>query len=181
MNGFPLYTFDWRLGEHAHVIGLLVRERFRSGLWRVIRLLVISVLAVAAVGTVASGLLGDLASALRLGFLVILVGGMTFWFEKLTGRVRAWQVRRMDPAVRHPISLALEESGLRVITEAAETRLRWDGLHKVRETPDFFMFYYSPRIAYYLPKRVLSGQAEIDAVRASIQGRLPSEAPLEVE
>jgi hypothetical protein len=179
MNDPPVYTFDWQLREHAQVIGLLVRERFGSGVWRVVRWLVVIVLALATVVTVASALLGDFGSALRLGPLVILVGGMTFWFEKWTGLIRAWQVRRMDPAVRHPISHALEESGLRVIAKTAETRLSWDGLHKVRETPGFFMFYYGKRIAYYLPKRVVSGLDEVDALRAQILERLPPNVPFE--
>ena len=64
-----------------------------------------------------------------------------------------------------------------MITKAADTRLKWEGLHKVRETPDLFMFYYSPRIAYYLPKRALGDPTEVDQVRSLIQARLPSEVP----
>jgi hypothetical protein len=85
----------------------------------------------------------------------------------------------MDPAVRHPISHALEESGLRVITKAAETRLDWSGLHKVRETPHLFMFYYSKRIAYYLPKRVVGRDAAVAALRTLIRGRLPPDVPFQ--
>jgi hypothetical protein len=177
MSEFPTYSFDWQLREHAHVVRLLMQERLGSGIWRVMRWAVVIILALATVLAVASALLGDFGSALRLGPLVILVGGMTFWFETWTGWIRAWQIRRMDPATLHPLSLALEETGLRVITKAAETHLKWEGLHKVRETPDLFMFYYSPRIAYYLPKRAARGHDGIDAVRDLIKERLPSEVP----
>lgn len=180
MSESPVYTFDWRLKEHAHVTSLLVRERFQSGVWRGVRWFVVIVLALATVATLASALLGDFGSALRLGALVLLVGGLTFWFEKWTSLIRAWQVQRMDPAVRGPISHALEELGLRVITNAAEIHLKWDRLHKVRETPELFMFYYSRRVAYYLPKRVLGGQAGVEAVRDLISERLPPEVPFSV-
>ena len=175
MSEYPTYSFDWRLREHAHVVRLLMQERLGSGIWRVMRWAVVIILALATVLVVASALLGDFGSALRLGPLVILVGGMTFWFETWAGWIRAWQIRRMDPATLHPLSHALEETGLRVITKAANTHLKWEGLQKVRETPDLFRFYYSPRIAYYLPKRVVGGPAEIEDLRGLIRGRLPSE------
>jgi hypothetical protein len=177
MRDFPTYTFDWQLKEHAHVIALLMRERLESGAWRVVRWAVVIILALATVLAGASALLGDFGSAIRLGPLVILVGGMTFWFEKGAGWIRAWQVRRMDPAVLHPLSHAFEVTGLRVTAKAAETHLKWEGLHKVRETPDLFMFYYSPRIAYYLPKRAVGGPAEIGLLRDLVKERLPATVP----
>lgn len=179
MNNVPTYTFDWRLKEHAQVISILMRERLGTGLWRVARWIVIIILALATVVTLASAALGDFGSVLRLGPLVLLVGAMTFWFDRITARIRAWQVQRMDPAVRKPITHVFEESGLRVVTTAVETHLKWDGMHKVRETPDLFMFYYSERIAYYLPKRVVGGTSEVDEVRRQIRDRLPPSVPFE--
>jgi hypothetical protein len=177
MTEFPKHTFDWRLREHAHVIRLLVRERLGSGWWRVFRWVVIFVLAAAAAAAVGSLLLGDLASASRLLVLGLLVGVLTFRFPELTGWLRAWQVSRIDPAVKHPISHVLEESGLRILTNKAETHIRWEGLKKVRETSDLFMFYYSDRIAFYLPKRVLEGEADVAMIRRLVQERLPPEVP----
>ena len=175
MDDSPTYTFDWRLGEHAQVVTLLSRDRHKSGIWRVFRWSVVIVLAVATVATFASAFVGDFTSALQLGPLVVIVGGLTFWFEKWTGLLRAWQIKRLDPAVHHPITHAIETSSLKVTSKVAETRLKWEGLFKVRETPDLFLFYYSDRIAYYLPKRVIGGQEEVDRVRRSIrEKRCPS-------
>jgi hypothetical protein len=181
MTEFPIYTFDWRLREHAQVISLLVRERLGSGWWRLLRGVVICVLAVALIAAVGSVLLGDLASAGSLLILSLLVGGLTFRFPEWTGRIRAWQVSRIDPAIRHPISHVIEDTGLRVITNKADTRLRWGGLKKVRETSGLFMFYYSDRVAFYLPKRVLEGEAEVATVRGLVQERLPPEVPYQDE
>jgi hypothetical protein len=57
--------------------------------------------------------------------------------------------------------------------------LKWSGLHKVRETPDLFMFYYSKRIAYYLPKRVLPSEVEVEDLRDLIRRRLTPSVPIE--
>jgi hypothetical protein len=46
-------------------------------------------------------------------------------------------------------------------------------MHKVRETPDMFMFYYSQRFAYYLPKRALDSGDEADRLRTWIREQLP--------
>ncbi len=181
MTDFPTYTFDWRQEEHAHVISLLVRGRLESGWWRALKWTVICVLAAAVTAAVGSLLLGDPTSAGSLLVLGLMVGGLTFRFPEMTGWIRAWQVSRLDPAVQHPISHVLEESGLRIITNKADTRLRWEGFEKVRETSDLFMFYYSKRVAFYLPKRVLEGETEVTTVRCLVQERLPPEVPYQAE
>lgn len=181
MTDFPTYTFDWRLKEHAHVISLLVREKLESVWWRVLRWVVICLLAAALIAAFGSVLLGDLASAGSLVVLGLLVGGMTFRLPEWTGRVRAWQVTRIDPAVRHPISLSIEDTGLRVITNKADSHLRWGGLKKVRETSSLFLFYYSDRVAFYLPKRVLGDEVDAATVRGLVQERLPPDVPYQDE
>ena len=40
-----------------------------------------------------------------------------------------------------------------------------------------FMFYYSDRVAFYLPKRVLVGESDVVRVRSLVQERLPPEVP----
>ena len=61
------FSFEWRRAEHAEVTGLLVRERFRSGVWRILLGVIAMILVLAVVVVVASLVLGDLGSALRLG------------------------------------------------------------------------------------------------------------------
>jgi len=139
----------------------------------------IGFLTFATVVTGALAILGDMDSALRLALPLGLVWAMTLGFGWITGWIRAWQVQRQDPQVQHPLTHTFEESGISISTATVETNLKWGGLHKVRETQDLFMFYYSKRIAYYLPKRVLASPLEVDELRRLIKGRLPPSVPLE--
>lgn len=167
------YTFDWQPKEHAQVTRLLVREHFGSGIWRLAKWIVIGIVALAALLTVALIVLGDPAPAMRLAPLVILLTVLLSSFGSITGWLRARQVQRHDPNTRHPLNHTLDEAGFHARSYTANVDLRWDGLHKVRETPDLFLFYYSARLAYYLPKRALGGEAEAERLRAWIRAQLP--------
>ncbi len=179
MDSQPTYTFDWHRKEHAHVVRLLFQERCSSGAWRLAVWSLIGFLTFATVVTGALAILGDMDSALRLVLPLGLVWAMTLGFGRITGWIRTWQVQRQDPQVQHPLPHTSGESGLSVSTATVETNMKWAGIQKVRETPDLFMFYYSKRIAYYLPKRALAGPLVVDELRSLIKGRLPPSVPFE--
>jgi hypothetical protein len=147
------YTFDWRTDEHAGVTSLLVREQFDSGVRRAMKWGVVLVLALGAVVAVATALSGSLAEAMPLGFLVIAVAALVLAFGRLAGWIQAWQLKRHDPNVAHPITHSLDESGFHTL----------------------FMFYYSSRLAYYLPKRALPNLEEVVELRTWIRAQLPLE------
>jgi hypothetical protein len=166
MNSDPrAYTFDWRADEHARVTSLLVREQFDTGFRRAMKWGVVIILVLGAFVAVATAIAGSLAEAMPLGALVIAVAAL----------VLAWQLKRTDPNVAHPITHSLDESGYHVSSRTTDVDLKWEGLHKVRETTDLFMFYYSSRLAYYLPKRALPNPEEVAELRAWVRARLPLE------
>ena len=47
--------------------------------------------------------------------------------------------------------------------------MRWDALVEAAETDEFFLFYYSKKCAYYLPKRVVGGPEDQAVLRAFIR------------
>lgn len=171
------YTFDWRADEHARVTSLLVREQFGTGVRRVMKWGVVVVLVLGTVVAIATAIAGSLAEALPLSSLIIAVAALILAFGRLAGWIQAWQLKRHDPNVAHPITHSLDATGFHVRLRTTDIDLRWDGLHRVRETPDWFMFYYSSRLAYYLPKRALPGPEEVAELRAWVQTQLPSEVP----
>lgn len=171
------YTFDWRSDEHARVTSLLVREQFGSGVRRAMKWGVVVVLVLGAVVAVATAVAGSLAEALPLTSLVIAVAALVLAFGRLAGLIQAWQLKRHDPNVGHPITHSLDETGFHVRARTTDIDLRWGGLHRVRETPDWFMFYYSSRLAYYLPKRALPDPEEVAELRAWIRTQLPPDVP----
>jgi hypothetical protein len=170
------YTFDWRADEHARVTSLLVREQFGTGVRRAMKWGVV-VLLLGAVVAIATAISGSLAEALPLSSLVIAVAALVLAFGRLAGWIQAWQLKRHDPNVAHPITHSLDEAGFHVRARTTDIDLRWDGLHRVRETPDWFMFYYSSRLTYYLPKRALPDPEGVVELRAWVRTQLPSEVP----
>ncbi len=167
------YTFDWRPEEHGRVTSLLVREQFGAGIRRVMKWGVLGVVILGALVATAAALSGGPAEAWPLGFLVIAVAALVLGLGRLAGWIQAWQLKRHDPNVAHPITHFLDESGYHISTRTTDIDLRWDGLHKVRETPEWFMFYYSRRLAYYLPKRALASREEVAELRTWIRAQLP--------
>ena len=174
------YTFDWQRDEHAKVVGILVRELFSTGFRRVLKWLVAAILVVEGIYVVVMVALGELQHVLVLIGLLAVVIPLAIMFYRITGQVRAWQLGRADPNVKHPIKHTLDEAGYHIVTHTATIDLKWDGLHKVRETPDFFLVHYSRHYAYYLPKRVL-GSEDVDAVRSLIRERLPESVTYETD
>ncbi len=169
------YTFDWCTDEHSRVTSLLVREQFGSGIRRAMKWGVVVVLVLGAVVAIATAVSGSVAEAMPLASLVIAVAVLVLAFGRLAGWIQAWQLKRHDPNVAHPITHSLDESGFHVSTRTTDMDLKWGGLHKVRETPDLFMFYYSSRLAHYLPKRALPNPEEVTELRAWIRAQLPPE------
>ncbi len=168
------YTFDWQRREHAKVVSLLLRELFSTGFRRVLKWLVIFILLIEGLYVVVMVALGDIRSVLVIIGILAVVVPFALAFYRITGYIRAWQVGRLDPNVAHPVTHVIDESGYHVVTRTATVDLNWSGLHKVRETRDFFLIYYSRHYAYYLPKRVIGSEELEEAVRVAIRERLPA-------
>lgn len=169
------YTFDWRRDEHAEVSTFLVRAMFGSGVARAFRWIAFAAIAGAVLLAVTAAAAGDAGPALRLGPLTIAVLVLLLGFGRITGWLRAWQLSRNDPNVADPFTFAFFDDHLTIRLKTLRSDLAWDGLHAVGETPTMFLFYYSPRAAYFLPKRAVGGEAA--ELRAWIRGRLPGRVP----
>jgi hypothetical protein len=171
------FTFDWRPKDHARVTSLLLSEQVARGIGRILKVAIAVFLVFAAVVTAATAISGDLTSTLQLGPLVIIVAVLTSKFPEITGRIQAWRVGRSDPNVDHPMVHTFGPAGLRVGMHTVDAELKWAGMHKVRETSDMFLFYYSERLAYYLPKRAVEGPEVAAELREWIRGHLPPAVP----
>ena len=70
-----------------------------------------------------------------------------------------------------------DDVGLHIGMRTIDAQLKWAGMNRVQETPEMFLFYYSRRTAYSLPKRIL-GSADASADLADwIRTRLPPDVP----
>jgi YcxB-like protein len=166
-------TFSWEAAEHAEVVRLLVREQMRRGLWRAVKWLVRGVVALAWLVVALTIWAGDWRSLKTLLPLLLVATVLLIGFGRITGWLRAFQIRKTDPNVGHPFTYEFRDSGLRLTLHTATSELRWGGMARIRETADMFLFYYNPRTAYFLPKRAVGPRSEIEALRGWIRLRLP--------
>jgi len=91
----------------------------------------------------------------ELWYLAILPGAVFIGLPLLQLRAAFTHLRQHRvPHTAHTISVS--EQGVRASCVAAASEVRWEALHKVVETGEFFLFYYAPKCAFYLPKRALS-------------------------
>jgi hypothetical protein len=171
------FRFDWRLKEHARVTSLLLTEQVNRGIGRIFKWSIAVFLVLASVVTAATAIAGDLASTLQLGPLVIVVAVLTSKFPEITGWLQAWRVGRSDPNVGHEFVHTFGPAGLRIGMHTVDAELKWAGMHEVRETADMFLFYYSERLAYYLPKRVVAPPEVATELPQWIRARLPPSVP----
>ena len=72
----------------------------------------------------------------------------------------------------------LNEEGVRAGCDAMTTEVRWDALHRACETREFFLLYYSPKCAFYFPKRSLGGAGGEAEARRAIHRHLGERARL---
>jgi hypothetical protein len=81
------------------------------------------------------------------------------------------------PSFRHPQTYEFSERGLAMSNPLASSALRWEGIVRVRETSEFFLFYFSKRYAYFLPKRVFRNASEEAELRAFVASHVHASAP----
>lgn len=92
--------------------------------------------------------------------------------------IQRWQYRRayaQTPSLRLPQVYRFTDDSLEMVNDLARAEMRWDALVEAAETGEFFLFYYSKKCAYFLPKRVVGAedaQAELrEFVRARVNDR----------
>lgn len=95
------------------------------------------------------------------------------WFVVLfpfTNAIQVWSVRRRNRIVGGEQTFAVGDEGIRMSGAHWDGSVRWDAVVRVVETSSFLLFYFSPRFAYYVPKRVMSA-ADLASVRALVAER----------
>jgi hypothetical protein len=173
-------TCDWRVREHAEVTGLLVQELFSRGIWRVAKWVVVAIVTFAVAVAIVLIAAGEGREAAPLIPLLIIICAILLRFSWLTGWIRARQTRGHDPNINDPFTQIYSEDGLHVATRTASADLKWSGMFKVRETRDYLLFYYSRRMAYYLPKRAVPNDEDLAELRSRIRAWAP-ETPVELD
>lgn len=107
-----------------------------------------------------------------------LLMALYFWlFSWIAVKWAARQQEKQRPDFAHPLSGALDESGYVCESFSGTTRLKWDGVRRVVETPEFLLLYIMKQYAYYLPKRAIPAD-DLAAVRRLLREQLGDRAVL---
>ena len=112
-------------------------------------------------------------------WLLGLVALFLLTLQLLTPRIQRRQLRRAyadTPNLRGPQVYQFSDAGLAITGGAATTTLGWDSFVAVAETDEFFLFFYSKRCAYYVPKRAIGKGIYQSALRALLRSQLGSRA-----
>lgn len=120
-------------------------------------------------------LTGDvpLTSLWPYGVILVLIGA----FFALTPAILRRQVRRaiaQTPSLREPQTYEFTDAGVRMTNPLAAAELRWGAVIEAAETEEFVLLYYSPKCAYYVPKRIIGPR--LDELRAYLHARLAARA-----
>jgi YcxB-like protein len=102
-----------------------------------------------------------------------------FWVVFLPVSQR-WAARRLpkrDASVRGPQERTVDADGFHSRGNGVALDVPWHAMLRGVESDEFFLFFYSKQLAYYLPKRVLSS-TQIGEVRAMMRSGLGGRARL---
>lgn len=113
--------------------------------------------------------------------LIIYVGLLIAFaaFTAFLPAIRRWQVGRFyrdTPSLAGPQRYEFSDAGIAISNANASNLIRWSAITEAAELPDVFLLYYSKKCAYYVPKRVIPTEAEIDALRALLHANLGARA-----
>src|SRR5579871_1675254 len=102
---------------------------------------------------------------------LVLLGGLLLMFVgfPLIHAQNVWQMRRRNRSVRGIHTFTVTPDGFESHGENFDVNLRWDAIHRVVETKEFFLLYFSATWAYFIPKACVSSSEQLQAIRGIIR------------
>ena len=161
------FSFRPTPAEHARAATIILRRK--RGFWIFIIVLVLVVVApvlfAALKGYPATRIVASLVPYL-------LIFGVLFLGMPLWQRWALQRVYRTTPSLQHEQTHEFSEEGFRLSNPLSNTLIRWDAFVDALETREFFLFYISPSIAYFLPKRAVPTHPELQELRVLLRAQL---------
>jgi hypothetical protein len=126
---------------------------------------------------------GDISqpSLLGLPLWVFLLLGPVFVFLllPLIHVMNVWQRRRNNASIRGVLTFTVSPEGFASHGETFDVRLRWEAIHRVTETREFFFFYVAAGAAHFIPKACITSPAELRTIRTIVRAALQERAELQ--
>jgi hypothetical protein len=112
-----------------------------------------------------------------LGFVALM--GVVGLIALIWPRLRKRQVRRLyasAPALNGPQRYEFTEDGLAISNASVKNLIQWSAFVEAAETKEFFLLYYAKNCAYYVPRRIMGPEEQVDAVRRLLRQHLGNRA-----
>jgi hypothetical protein len=175
----PTFTFQFDLDEAEQVRGsraVLLRNRTFLITLGVLMLLPVAATVIFLLELLAQSV--DLSVVIAAWIAVPLVGALNIYNVP---RQVTKGVRKNNRAAMGPHTYTLTASGLAATSTGASANIEWANIHAIRESREFFLFYFASNWAHLLPKRVVGDEA-LPSLRSALRSwageraHLPSEA-----
>lgn len=101
--------------------------------------------------------------------LVIIFYSVIIWRALAKNRRVREEAFEKSPDANNPVRWTIDADGVELRGVNSETKLKWSGYVRVRETDLGFLFYFQARLAHWLPKSGFKSESDIDTVRNWIQ------------
>jgi hypothetical protein len=170
------FKYFWDFGEHVRLVRAVMRHQGGRGRW-IYRLLVAAMALVMVLALLGSE--GHWGATIReLAPWMVLFGLWMAVFRWGLPFYSAWGYRRTNPCVHHEMTRAVTPGGIQLRCHTTATDIRWEGVLRAVETPEFFLFYVSRNCAVQVPKRAIPNSGDLTRVRSLVQHALGSKAHL---
>jgi len=108
----------------------------------------------------------------------VLLGAFWLFYFPYAQLRSARKLPEVDASVRGPQTRGVDVDGFHTRGNGVNLDVPWHAMVRGEETDRFFLFYYAKQLAYYIPKRALSG-AEMSDVREIMREHLRDRATLQ--
>jgi hypothetical protein len=92
--------------------------------------------------------------------------------------VNVWQARRRNVSVQGVLAFTVTAEGFESHGGSFDVKLRWDAIHRVVETRQFFLFYVATAIAHFIPKNCVDSPEALQNIRTIIREAVGDRAKL---
>lgn len=111
---------------------------------------------------------------------LILGPAFVFFVIPLCHALNVWQTRRRNASVQGVLTFTVTSEGFESHGGSFDVKLRWDAIHRVVETRQFFLFYIASAMAHFIPKECVDSPKDLQTIRTIIREALGDKAKLQL-
>jgi hypothetical protein len=155
------YRFRWNDAEHRRFYRALQREtRRKAKYWLFFKIWMGIVGSIYLLSLVNPRTQFGPATLWPLAAVLVFIGldrwGLPYWSARAYARAHA-------PCIPNDQVRVLDRDGIAATCTTSSASVRWPGVVRVEETPEFFLFFTTPRCAIQLPKRAVGDVPQLRA------------------